>query len=271
VFPFAILILLCFKSDPAAVESFNGGEELPTLQWRLVQTSFLTCLFLDFISWLWTVDREKSRLLYFVVIINGLPSVTYGLLAYGYAPILLDAHGRRLVLIRYVQWLFTTPSMLYLYSIVSYISTRELATAMILETVVILTGLTASLLPYPFFLPFLAVSFGAFYLVMATLHRMLTRAICQVAPDDDRYRRALSGARLFMTLTWVAIPCVWTLACAGAISPLLEETLYQFFDFATKAGLSCMILHSSIQTHSARQTSAIRAALFDARQVRVFV
>ena len=120
LFPVAIfpLIFLC-KSDPAAVETFNGGEELPTLQWRLVQMSFLTCLFLDFISWLWTVDREKSRLLYFIVIINGLPSVSYGLLAYGMAPVYLDAHGRRLILIRYVQWLFTTPSMLYLYSIVS--------------------------------------------------------------------------------------------------------------------------------------------------------
>jgi signal transduction histidine kinase len=156
--------------------------------------------------------------------------------------------------------------MLYLYSIVSDISTKELITAMLLETLVIITGFTASLVPFPYFIPFLAFSCCAFYVVIATIHRMITLAICQVSPDDDRYRRALAGARLFMTLTWVAIPGVWFLAYFHAISPLMEETLYQFFDFATKAGLSCMILHSSIQTHSARQTEAMRVALSEARR-----
>jgi hypothetical protein len=156
VFPFVVGLLLLFvKSNPEAVEI--GGEPPPYEQWRLTQMAFLTCLLLDFISFLWTVDKEKSRLFYFVLVINGLPVISYGLLASGFAPILLDAHGRRLIILRYVVWLFTTPAMLYLYSIVSCIPRRELAMAMGLEYLVIITGFLACILPSIFGLIALAV------------------------------------------------------------------------------------------------------------------
>jgi hypothetical protein len=148
-------LFLFLQTDPAAVEL--GGEPLPTHQWQLTQMAFLTCLLLDFISFLFTVDKEKARLFYFVLVINGLPVVSYGLLASGVAPIILDAHGRRFIALRYVVWLFTTPAMLYLYSIVSYIPRRELIVAMVLEYVVITTGVLATLLPSIYGIPFLMV------------------------------------------------------------------------------------------------------------------
>lgn len=149
------LLLLFVHTDPAAVEL--GGEPLPTEQWRLTQMAFITCLLLDFVSYLFTVDKAKARLFYFVLVINGLPVISYGLLASGVAPILVDAHGRRFIALRYVVWLFTTPAMLYLYSIVSYIPRRELAIAMVLEYIVIIAGVLASLLPSFYGLFFLAV------------------------------------------------------------------------------------------------------------------
>ena len=154
LFPIAVgLLLLLVKSDPEAT------GQLATLpqQYQLTQMAFLTCLLLDFISWLWTVDKEKSRLFYLVLVINGLPVVTYGLLAAGYSPIWLDSHGRPLVVMRFLQWLFTTPAMLYLYSIVSSLSSRELFLAMALEYLVIFTGFFASVAPFPFDLVFLAI------------------------------------------------------------------------------------------------------------------
>jgi bacteriorhodopsin len=119
--------------------------------------AFLTCLLLDFVSYLFTVDKDKSRLFYFVLVINGLPVVSYGLLAAGVAPVLVDAHGRRFITLRFVVWLFTTPAMLYLYSMVSCIPRRELIVAMVLEYIVILTGVLASLLPSLYGIPFLMV------------------------------------------------------------------------------------------------------------------
>ena len=150
-----VLFLLLVHTDPAAVNL--GGEPLPTDQWRLTQMAFITCLLLDFLSYLFTVDKEKARLFYFVLVINGLPIVSYGLLASGVGPLLVDANGRRFIVLRYIVWLFTTPAMLYLYSIVSYISQRELAIAMTLEYIVVVTGVMASLLPSFYGLFFLAV------------------------------------------------------------------------------------------------------------------
>ena len=156
LFPIAVALLLLFvSSDPEATRRLS--ETLPPQQYRLTQMAFLTCLLLDFISWLWTVDKEKARLFYLVLVINGLPVVSYGLLAAGYAPIWIDGHGRPLVVIRFLQWLFTTPAMLYLYSIVSSVSCRELFLAMALEYLVIITGFFASISPFPFDLVFLAI------------------------------------------------------------------------------------------------------------------
>ena len=53
----------------------------------------MTSLILDFISWLWTVHKDKTRLFYLAFVINGVPVLTYKLLASGLAPILMDAHG----------------------------------------------------------------------------------------------------------------------------------------------------------------------------------
>jgi hypothetical protein len=155
-YPLVVVLIWQFiKLDPLAVEI--DGEPMPLWEWRLVQMAFTTCLLLDFISFLWTVDKAKKRLFYFVAVINGLPILTYGLLAGGSSPIIVDVHGRRLVLYRYVQWLFTTPAMLYLYSIVSNIPSKELIIAMALEYIVIILGVFASLLPFPFDLIFLMV------------------------------------------------------------------------------------------------------------------
>jgi hypothetical protein len=55
---------------------------------------------LDFISWLWTVHKDKRRLFYLAFVINGIPVLTYSLLSSGDAPILMDMHGTRPLLPR---------------------------------------------------------------------------------------------------------------------------------------------------------------------------
>ena len=68
LFPVVLVLATLFvKTDPAALEL--NGEPLPTEHWRLVQMAFATTLVLDFTSFLWTVDKEKKRLFYFVLVI----------------------------------------------------------------------------------------------------------------------------------------------------------------------------------------------------------
>ena len=101
IFPFAISVpLMYLETDPKSIEL---AGPLPTQLWKLAQMAFVTALFLDFISWLFTVDKEKARLYFFVLVIQGMPVVSYGLMGYGYAPILVDVHGRRFLVLRYVS------------------------------------------------------------------------------------------------------------------------------------------------------------------------
>ena len=253
------LVLKYVKTEPEA--SLLGGEQISLHHWGLTQMAFATCLLLDFISWLWTVDKDKSRLFYFALVINGLPVLTYGLLSYGSTPILMDNYGRRFVIIRHLQWLFTTPSMLYLYSIISSVPSREVIQYMTMGGSVILFGLLGSVAPQPFGIFFIGMAFFTFYFVLGALNRMISSAIEDSSLEDAAYRGALRGARLFMTLTWAGIPVVWTASALGVVSHRVEETLYSLLDFASKAGVSCMILHSSIKTHAEKQDERMQAQL----------
>jgi bacteriorhodopsin len=243
-----------------------GGEPFPFQQCWLVQVAFATALFLDFICWLWTVDKDKARLIYLVVVINGIPVLSYGLLASGLTPIFIDVHGRRLIVIRYMQWLFTTPTMIYLYSLLSSVRTQEVLISMANGVFVIFIGFLANVLPAPFDLMALAISFLAFFYVMQTLDQTIALAVADCCSNEDEsYCRALKGAKLLTTFSWVGVPVVWTLAYLALISHSAEEVLYQLFDFIIKSGVSCMIMHSSLKTHSEKKEERMRAELAEER------
>ena len=259
---FAIAVFVVLKyvpSNPAAINL--GGNANPIHHWQTTQTAFATCLILDFISWLWTVNRDKSRLFYLAVVINGLPVVTYTLLANGVTPILIDTYGRRLPIIRYLQWLFTTPSMLYLYSIISSVPDSDVVKSMVLGAGVILFGFVGGIAPQPFGIIFISMSFATFYFVLGSLNKMIVTAIEDTLLEDASYRGALRGARHFMTLTWAGIPLVWTISVLGLVSNNVEELLFSLLDFASKAGISCTILHSAIKTHAEKHDERLQAEL----------
>jgi hypothetical protein len=87
----AYLVISSLHTDIRAVNL--GGYPLPTDQWTRTQMAFVTSLVLDFISWLWTVHKDKTNLFYLAFVINGIPVLTYTLMSTGIAPVLLDAHG----------------------------------------------------------------------------------------------------------------------------------------------------------------------------------
>ena len=126
---------------------------------------------------------------------------------------------------------------------------------------VIIFGALGAVAPQPLGFIFMAMSFGTFYFVLSALNKLISAAIADSTLEEAAYRGALRGARLFMTLTWAGIPLVWTLSTLGFVSLRGEETLYELLDFASKAGVSCMILHSSIKTHAEKQDERVQAQL----------
>ena len=55
----------------------------------------------------------------------------------------------RLVLTRYIQWMVTTPTLVYIVSKISDFTTARVATAVLTQISVILSGLIASVVPSP--------------------------------------------------------------------------------------------------------------------------
>eukprot|EP00291_Cryptomonas_curvata_P004718 CAMPEP_0172193086 /NCGR_PEP_ID=MMETSP1050-20130122/24745_1 /TAXON_ID=233186 /ORGANISM="Cryptomonas curvata, Strain CCAP979/52" /LENGTH=203 /DNA_ID=CAMNT_0012868575 /DNA_START=420 /DNA_END=1027 /DNA_ORIENTATION=- len=132
--------------------------------------------------------------------------------------------------------------------------------------IVILTGYLANVLPAPFDLIALAASFLAFYLVLQTLDKTIALAVAEFCSNEDEsYCRALKGAKLLTTFSWVGVPAVWTLAYSGLISHAAEEVSYEMFDFIIKSGVSCIIMHSSLKTHAEKKEERMRAELAEER------
>ena len=265
---FFILMAYCacnsLSGDPRAL--ILGGEPFPFQQCWFVQMAFSTALFLNFICWLWTVDKDKARLFYLVVVINGIPVLSYGLLASGFSPILIDVHGRRLIILRYIQWLFTTPAMIYLYSLLSSVPTRRVVISMANGAFVIIAGYLSNVLPAPFDVATCAAAFLAFYEVMQTLNQTIALAVAECGnKEDESYCGALKSAKMLTTFSWVGIPAVWTLAYCDAISHSSEEVLYESFDFIIKSGVSCIIMHSSLKTYTEKKEERMRAELAEER------
>jgi sensory rhodopsin len=242
------------------------GEVFPFQQLYYVQMAFATALFLNFICWLWTVDKDKARLFHLVVVINGIPILSYGLVASGLSPILIDVNGRRLIVIRYMQWLFTTPAMIYLYSLLSCVPTRDVLISMANGALVILIGYLANVLPPPFNLMALVGALVAFFMVMKILDQTISIAMADCcSAEEESYCGALKGAKLLTTFSWVGIPAVWILAYCGLLSHSAEELLYEFFDFIIKSGVSCIIMHSSLKTYAEKKEEQMRAELAEER------
>jgi bacteriorhodopsin len=168
--------------------------------------------------------------------------------------------------IRYMQWLFTTPAMIYLYSLLSCVPTRDVMISMANGALVILTGYLANILPPPFNIMALVGALLAFFMVMKILDQTISIAVADCcSTEEESYCGALKGAKLLTTFSWVGIPAVWILAYFGLLSHSAEELLYEVFDFIIKSGVSCIIMHSSLKTHAEKKEERMRAELAEER------
>jgi bacteriorhodopsin len=215
---------------------------------------FSTMLSLDFVAWLWTVEPERSALFVFPAVINGLSLLGYAGMASGHSTVLLSFNQRRINVTRLISWCVTTPTMLCMYSTLSCIPVRRLIRTIIMNIFMIAFGFLASWLSFPVNILFLALAFfPCFFEVISTINSMMAIAVDEASVDDARYAASLTMTRWMTLIPWTCIPFIW---CAGATSMMTmnsEEALYVLMDFASKAGVSCMLLHSNMQTWAERE------------------
>lgn len=81
--------------------------------------AFTTAFALNFITLMFERESAKFQLAMLACYINFLAGFTDYLAYMGYSPILRDGWGQGLQVLRVIMWLFTTPAMVYLLSIIS--------------------------------------------------------------------------------------------------------------------------------------------------------
>jgi sensory rhodopsin len=176
-----------------------------------------------------------------LVAIPGIAVVAYGLMALGFGAI--QTEGHTVYVIRYVDWLLTTPiNVLYL-GLLAGAARDDIAKLVGLQALTIVFGfagaVTASPLSYGLFTLGAACFAGVVYLLYRDVAEAATATLSDL--EDSLYETL----RNFLVVLWLVYPVVWLLGQAG-IGILDVETaslVITYLDVVTKVGFGLIALY----------------------------
>ncbi|GIL82425.1 hypothetical protein Vretifemale_11416 [Volvox reticuliferus] len=245
----------CIPGDPlAAAELF---KQVPLLVYQMSSTAFFTALVLNLTSLLFEDNSTKRQLALLSCAIKGAACHTDMLLVTGRASVVYDAFGAIVIPQRYVQWLVTTPTMVYILSKISDFTPLKTATAICLDVVMVLSGLLANFAPpYLNWIMFI-VSMLSFMGVLYMMGLMVYSAV--KAHTSHTSRRSLLFIYMCTLLIWSMFPVAWMLHVLRAATPH-GEYLNVFANFMAKVLFSSSIMYGNYMTIAQRRLLAQQTA-----------
>lgn len=185
------------------------------------------------------IDAETRELTAVLAGVTGIASVAYLMMATGYGYVSIG--GTEVELVRYIDWLLTTPLMVLYLGLLAKSGTRVLGTLIGVDVVVVLAGIAATAtdgtLGYAFFGLGAVAYVGLVWLLMVTLPRQATF-------DSSRVTGTFTTLRNLTVIVWTLYPVVWLLAPTG-VSLLLPETealVLTYLDVVSKVGFVAVAL-----------------------------
>ncbi|MFB6093224.1 MAG: bacteriorhodopsin [Haloquadratum sp.] len=165
--------------------------------------------------------------------VTGVAAVAYLVMALGYGKV--QAAGTTVELIRYADWLVTTPLMVLYLGLLSEPGRRVLGTLVGVDVVVVLAGvaasLTAGIVQYLLF----GVGLAAYLVLVGLLVRTLPRRASFTSATAES---SFVTLRNLTVIVWTLYPVVWLLAPTG-VGLLLPETqalVFTYLDLVSKVG-----------------------------------
>ncbi|WP_324757562.1 bacteriorhodopsin [Haloarcula sp. GH36] len=200
-------------------------------------------------------DRRRYLLL---VAIPGIAVVAYALLFLGIGTIQSDGHT--VYVVRYVDWLLTTPiNVLYL-GLLAHASRRDIAKLVGLQALTIVFGFAGAVTSSP-------VSYGLFALgglAFAGVVYLLYRDVAAVATASlsDIEAGLYRTLRNFVVVLWLVYPVVWVLSQAGIGLMDVETTalVITYLDVVTKVGFGLIALYGRTTLVSIAESEGAVAA-----------
>lgn len=202
------------------------------------------------IAFLWGSRSAPSgqRQSYLVLVgISGIAAVAYAVMALGYGWFTVD--GRTVFVPRYVDWLLTTPLIVLYLGMIAGLNRRGYATVIALNTVVMVAGFVAAMLPGVE--RFALFGFGAFAflgLVYYLVGPMTASARARSAGAESLFVRL----RNLTVILWAIYPFIWMFGPPGLdlLSMTVDIALITYLDLVTKVGFGLIALDASATIRS---------------------
>jgi len=200
---------------------------------------FFLALIVDVLGWMYTVNPLKRRLYSAICFTNLIAGWTYVAFLFDIGPIWTSFAGRPLRPLLYLEWIATTPTLIYLCAQLSPIPKKWTIFVMLCDLLMIVIGLLSALASsYHWILYGISLSFGV--PTLFGLYKFLTQAISTILIKSDI--ESLKTLRSITMMVWCVFPIVWQAAATNLISPGTEAMMFAILDVNAKAIYSAILL-----------------------------
>jgi len=220
----------------------EGGDDLMTLQsvGSLGHSAFFIttiCMLFSatcFYGYAIQVKRSHCLLQSICMGICGFAGIAYTIMTLGHGYAVVD--GRPLYYIRYVDWLITTPLLLYDICKIGGCPTAQIVLLTFLDILMILFGVSAGLLHSWTLFVFGCICFVP---ILIALCGGLSKQASNAPADVQSVLVRLCG---LTAITWIVYPLVW-IVCEGlnAVSMDTEVVIYAILDVLSKCGFGFIL------------------------------
>jgi len=236
-------------APPTGVEMIDG-----TAQWFLwlgFALLLLPLLYFLFLAAREQAHRHGRRKFYFTSsLVNGIACVAYLIMASGGG--WANSGGRQFFYMRYIDWFFTTPLMLYELCAIGMTSGGTMVRMAVVDMIMIFMGaIGAYCMGDDETVWGILLFIGGLLAFLPIIYTLLVGITDPTSPSGEMLAKHSAAAALYQIVmkltvaTWMGYPLVWILAEGSAvISPSLEVIFYLLLDIAAKSVFGLLICNS---------------------------
>jgi len=188
--------------------------------------------------WAWfsrSSSAEQSHAVYYATLagVTGIAAVAYLLMALGYGTV--STGGAELDIVRYVDWLLTTPLLILYLGLLVRPPRRVLAGLIGIDVVIIAGGIVAAATTGTVSWVAFGVAGAAF---LALVYGLLVSLSRSASAESDRVRAVFGTLRNITVVLWTLYPVVWLLGTTGfgLVTPSTEMLVFVYLDIVSKVG-----------------------------------
>lgn len=247
------LIPVYIETDPSAVKEFFA--QVPRELYNYSQMAFLGTLALDVVAFLFEDTSLKRQL----ALLSGyIKCVTWYCdyrMVHGDDVIAYDTFGTLWVPMRYLQWIVTTPTLIFILSKISNFSLAKVMLVCGSQAALLAAAYLASVAPHPLNWVVLTLAASLYPWIMHEMYNMIQDAI-SAHPEDTHARYGLHVTYLASMVVWAVFPTCAFLMRWQPSTHGMAERLTLLANFFSKVLFCSSLMYSNYVSIAQRRLDA---------------